>query len=129
MNKYLWVIALLAMLAISGCGGRDTVPPAVVSTNPPNGSQDVDPGLTEISVTFSEAMQDKSWSWAYEQQDKFPTLTGDPRYDASYTVNTLPVKLEPNTDYEIWINSNQFKNFVDQAGNSMAPYKLVFKTK
>lgn len=107
----------------------DTEAPTVVSTIPPNGSQDVGPDITEISVTFSEAMMDKSWSWAYEQQDKFPQITGDPSYDASFTINTLPVELEPNKEYEIWINTNQFKNFTDKAGNPSTPYKLMFKTK
>ena len=107
----------------------DTEAPTVVSTTPPNGSQDVSPDITEISVTFSEAMMDKSWSWAYEQQDKFPQITGDPGYDASFTINTLPVELEPNKEYEIWINTSQFKNFTDRVGNPATPYKLVFKTK
>ena len=107
----------------------DTEAPTVVSTTPPDGSQDVSPDITEISVTFSEAMMDKSWSWAYEQQDKFPQITGDPSYDASFTINTLPVKLEPNKEYEIWINTSQFKNFTDKVGNPATPYKLMFKTK
>jgi hypothetical protein len=107
----------------------DTVAPTVISTTPPNGSRDVSPDITEISVTFSEAMMDKSWSWAYEQQDKFPQITGDPGYDASFTINTLPVELEPNKEYEIWINTSQFKNFTDKVGNPATPYKLMFKTK
>jgi hypothetical protein len=129
MQKYVWVIALIGILALSSCVGRDTEAPTVVSTNPPNGSQDVDPNLTEISVTFSEAMRDKSWSWAYEQQAKFPQITGDPSYDAGLTTNTLPVALEPNKEYEIWINTDQFKNFTDKAGNPALPFKLTFKTK
>ena len=129
MKKYLWIITLFVMLALSSCGGSDTQSPTVVSTNPPSGSQDVDPGLTEISVTFSEAMMDKSWSWAYEHQDKFPQITGDPSYDAGFTINTLPVELEPNKEYEIWINTSQFQNFADKAGNPATPYKFVFKTK
>ncbi len=107
----------------------DTEVPTVVSTIPPNGSQDVSSDITEILVTFSEAMMDKSWSWAYEQPDKFPRITGDPSYGASFTINTLPVELEPNKEYEIWINTSQFKNFTDKAGNPAIPYKLMFKTK
>ncbi len=129
MKKYLWVIAIIVVLTTFGCKGNDITPPTVVTTSPPNGSQDVDPNLTEISVTFSEAMMDKSWSWAYEQKDEFPTITGDPNYDGSYTINTLPVKLESNKEYVIWINTSKSSNFVDKAGNPAAPYKLVFKTK
>ena len=129
MNKYLWVIALIIALAVVGCKGSDATRPTVVTTNPSNGSQDVDPGLTEISVTFSEPMMDKSWSWTYEQKEKFPVITGDPSFDGSYTINTLPVKLEPNKEYVIWINTSNSSNFVDKAGNSATPYKLAFKTK
>jgi len=129
MKKYVRGIALFIILALSSCGGSDTEAPIVISTNPSTGSEDVAPDITEISVTFNEAMMDKSWSWTYEQQDKFPQITDDPTYDASFTVNTLPVKLEPNKEYEIWINSSQIKDFVDKSGNSATPYKLVFKTK
>jgi hypothetical protein len=95
MNKYRWVIVLVVvMLALLGCKGSDTVPPTVVNTNLHIGSQDIDTGLMEITATFSEAMMDKSWSWVYEQQDKFPAIT-DLSYDSRYTIVTHRLNLSP----------------------------------
>ncbi len=111
------------------CTEKDTTAPSVIATFPPNGSMDVDSSINEISVTFNEEMQDGNWSWAYTTKSKFPELNGDPKYNENYTTNTLPVKLEPNKEYEIWINSQKFNNFKDKSGNPATPYKLVFKTR
>ena len=81
-----------------------------------------------MSVTFSEEMQDGNWSWAYTTKNTFPEMTGQPTYSENFTKNTLPIKLEPNKEYEVWINSQKFGNFKDKSGNSAIPYKLTFKT-
>lgn len=127
MFRILLTVAIV--ISTSSCAKSDTTAPKVTATNPPNGSIDVDPSISEISVTFNEEMQDGSWSWAYTTRDKFPEINGDPKYTENYTINTLPVKLEPNKEYEIWINSQKFSNFKDKFGNSAIPYKLVFKTR
>ncbi len=123
------VIVIVLVLLLSACGAKDNVPPRVVSTSPPNAAQDVDPSLTEITVTFNEPMMDKNWSWCYEDKDKFPRMTGDPYYTDNYKKCVLPVKLEPDKEYVIWINTVNFKNFKDKAGNPVEPYKFTFKTK
>jgi len=41
----------------------------------------------------------------------------------------LPVKLEPNKEYVIWINTSNLKNFKDKSGNPALPFKFTFKTK
>ncbi len=106
----------------------DNVPPKVISTVPANGDQSVDPSLSTLSVTFSEPMMDGNWSWAYTTKETFPETTGQPIYEDNHTKNVLPVRLAPNKEYEIWINSRRFHNFKDKAGNPSEPYKLVFKT-
>lgn len=88
--------------------------PKVITTSPQNGSQNVDPSLTEISVTFSEPMMDESWSWAYEDKDKFPRMTGQPYYADDLKRCVLPVKLEPKKEYE---------------GIPSEPYKFTFRTR
>ena len=40
----------------------EAAPPVVVKTLPVAGSQGIDPALSEISVTFSKPMTDRSWS-------------------------------------------------------------------
>lgn len=108
---------------------KDNFPPKVIITSPQNTAKDVDPSLKEISVTFNEPMMDKSWSWSYEDKNKFPQTTGEPFYTDNYTKCVLPVKLEPNKEYVIWINTARFKNFKDKAGNPAEPYRFTFKTK
>ena len=130
MNRtYFFVIIFTFTFTLVSCTKSDSTPPTVIDTFPVTGSTDVDPTLKEISVTFSEPMMDGSWSWAYTKKELFPEMSGQPYYKPGLTKNVLPVKLEPNKEYEIWINSQKFKNFKDQAGNAATPFRLVFKTK
>ncbi len=128
-KKGLSIIAIVFMLLVSSCVAKDNVPPKVIGTNPQNGAQNVATSLTEISVTFNESMMDKSWSWCYEEKGEFPQMTGEPYYTENNTKNVLPVRLEPNKEYVIWINTVNFKNFKDKAKNPAEPYRFTFKTR
>jgi|AMFO01.1.fsa_nt_gi hypothetical protein len=101
--------------------------PVVVKTVPQAGDQAVDPSLTEIRVTFSADMQDEAWSWVQDSADTYPQTTGDPYYEHSRT-NVLPVQLEPDHTYVIWLNSANYQNFQDKNGNTAVPYQLAFHT-
>ncbi|MGK7873750.1 MAG: Ig-like domain-containing protein [Xenococcaceae cyanobacterium] len=127
-RKTLLVLTLVLMTFGVACAKKDTTPPRVVKTFPQNESQEVDPSLEEIAVVFNEEMMDQNWSWAYEDKNKFPQITGQAYYTENNTKNILPVKLEPNKEYVIWINTSQFKNFKDKSGNSAVPFKFTFKT-
>ena len=105
IQKVLFVLMIVLIIISVGCSSKDTEAPRVVDTSPPNGSQDVDPSTDEISGTFNEEMMDQSWSWAYTNKNDFPEMTGQPHYTNNYTRNVLPVKMEPNKEYIIWINS------------------------
>ena len=113
-------------------GGRNVleppVNPAVMCTQPNSGAKAVDPATTSISVTFDRPMKDKSWSWAYEDKEAFPETTGQPSYNQDRTINTLPVKLKPNTTYVIWINTSKLTGFQSPDGKPATPYKLTFTT-
>ena len=85
--------------------------------------------MTEIKVTFSKDMQDGGWSWSMLSKESFPTLDGMPKYLEDKRTCVLPVKLEPEKTYAIWVNSEKFVNFKDTGGRSAVPYLLVFKTK
>ncbi len=122
-------LLLVLIVIVAGCADRDTTAPLVVNTFPSNGSRDINPSISEIAVTFNEAMMDGNWSWAYTNINEFPEMKGDPYFTEDFTKNILPVKLEPNREYIIWINSEKFQNFKDRSGNPLAPYKFTFKTK
>jgi hypothetical protein len=128
-NKPLFILLLVLISFSAACAEKDTKPPRVVSTSPTNGSRDVNPSINEISVTFDKEMMDGNWSWAYTDKSEFPQITGQAYYTENNTKNVLPVKLEPNKEYIIWINSAKHKNFKDKSGNSAIPFKFMFKTR
>ena len=122
------ILALLSISFLLSACTQDSIPPEVVSTIPANGDQSVDPKLTTLSVTFSEPMMDGNWSWAYDTEESFPQMLGHPRFVDDMTRNVLPVRLEANKEYVVWVNSEKFTNFKDEAGNSAPPFRLTFKT-
>ncbi len=132
-KKYIIIGAVVLLISVflvySTHSGKMVITPKVISTSPGNGSQDVDPAIREISVTFSEPMTDKNWSWSYEDKNKFPLTTGEPYYTDNFTRCVLPVKLEPKKEYIIWINTAKLKNFKSENGIPVEPYKLTFKTR
>jgi len=130
MMKSLSMLVLgLLLVQSTGYAQQNNQPPKVIGTIPKGGEQTVDSNLSEITVIFSKPMMDKSWSWSYENKDEFPQMTGQPHYSENNTRCSLPVKLEPNKKYNIWINTSKFTNFKDQAGNPVEPYLFSFKTK
>jgi RNA polymerase sigma-70 factor (ECF subfamily) len=99
-----------------------------VNSVPAAGTADVDPKTTEIKVTFSKNMKDGTWSWSTLSKESFPEVDGKPEYLDDERTCVLPVKLEPEKTYAIWINSNKFQNFKDSNGIASVPYLLVFRT-
>lgn len=105
-----------------------TLPPVVVETSPRAGSTAVDPGLSEVRVTFSKQMMDQSWSWSTAWEGSSPEITSPPRYVDEGRTCVVRVKLEPGRTYGWWLNSRQFGNFKDRDGRAAVPYLLTFET-
>lgn len=105
--------------------------PSVIATVPQSGDIRVDPSLKEIRVTFSkDMMTDRMWSWVMNSKDTFPEIDEDKiRYLRDNRTCVLPVKLEPNRTYVIWINFQRYNAFRDKGNRSAIPYLLVFETK
>ena len=127
-RRYLLSAAAVLPLLLLSLSSFSTDAPKVISTSPQNGAQNVDPSITEISVTFSEPMMDRSWSWSYEDKDKFPQMAGHPSYVNNMKC-VLPVKLDPKKEYVVWINTWKHRNFRSKAGVPAEPFKFTFKTK
>jgi Bacterial Ig-like domain len=122
-----------AKLAAKPDGGDKKVtdaPPVVVKTVPAAGDEAVDPGLKEVSVTFSKEMTDKSWSWATDtgRGAALPSGENKPSFSKDKKTCVLPVKLEPETTYAVWVNGGKFMSFVDTDKTPSLPYLLVFRT-
>ncbi|MBN2497761.1 MAG: tetratricopeptide repeat protein [Deltaproteobacteria bacterium] len=102
--------------------------PLVVRTSPPNYSQDVDPRLGVVSVTFDQEMKDKHWSWVSEYASMYPKSEHDPTYDRQLRTCSLHVHLEPGKVYWIQFNSPKYKNFQSRYGTPARPHVLLFAT-
>ena len=87
------------------------------------------PLAPELSVTFSQPMQDGSWSWAVASETPFPEMTGAARYLADERTCVLPVKLQPGRTYAVWLNSEVHRNFRSRSGQAAVPYLLIFETR
>lgn len=127
--RFLMGTILAAGIAAHGQSiSLETTPPVVVKTVPVAGATEVDPALAEIKVTYSKTMQDGRWSWSTWGKENYPETTGKPHYLGDARTCVLPVKLQPNKFYAIWLNSDKFKNFTDSGGRSAVPYLLAFFT-
>ncbi|MGD7652292.1 MAG: Ig-like domain-containing protein [Verrucomicrobiales bacterium] len=105
------------------------MPASVVRTVPACGDTAVDPELDEIRVTFSkEMMTDDMWSFCQVSKDHFPESPGGIHYLDDKRTCVLPVKLEANQTYVLWINKGKLNRFRDSGNRPAISYQLVFQT-
>jgi hypothetical protein len=102
--------------------------PKVESIVPSDGAKDVDPALTAIVVTFDRPMMDGAWA-VVGGGPHFPKTTGKPSYDAARRVLTIPVALDPEWDYELWLNRGKFDSFRSADGVRLRSVHLAFRTR
>ena len=102
--------------------------PVVIRTVPASGAKNVDPALSEIRVTFSKEMMDRSWSWVQIAPENFPELVGEPRYLEDNRTCVVNVRLDPGKTYILWLNTQKFSNFKDAGGRPAQPFLLMFET-
>ncbi len=102
--------------------------PKVIALFPPNGATGVDPNLKEIKVTFDRPMNTKSWAFCQKSREDFPEESGEPFYDESRTVITMPVKLAPERTYNIYLNSPPYNGFRSAKGGVLQSVYYTFTT-
>jgi hypothetical protein len=102
--------------------------PTVVGLKPfENNSQDVSPDVKEITVVFSRALNGQNTGVDYGElgEEAFPKGPRGGRYwSEDHTTWTLPVELEPNKTYQIFISNN----FRTADGLPLKPFLIEFKT-
>jgi hypothetical protein len=101
-------------------------PPKVVKATPDNGDVDVDPALNQIVVVFDQPMNQSGRSIT-GGGDSFPKIEGQIHWTDARTI-VIPVKLEPDHDYRLSMNSVSYRNFTNTAGESAVPYPISFST-
>jgi hypothetical protein len=104
------------------------VPPRIVSKSPPVGATDVDPALTEITVSFDQDMG-AGYSWTGGGPDYPTSPQGVKAHWRGKRTCILPVKLEAGHYYRVGINSTSFRNFRSAAGVAALPSAIFFTTK
>lgn len=120
---------LVAESAHGNSASAASFSPVVIKTVPTAGDKHVDPALREIRVTFSRDMlTHEMWSFVYANPAPFPKIAGPIRYVDARTC-VLPVALEANSTYGMWINSQEHDSFRDLRHKPAVPYLLVFKTR
>ena len=102
-------------------------PPKILATVPLPGATNVDPSLTEISVTFDRDMSE-GMSWTGGPPD-FPDMPegGRAQWRDKRTC-VLPVKLSAGRKYRVGINAPSFKNFRSVEGIPAESFAIIFST-
>jgi len=98
--------------------------PKVVSLSIANHSTDVDPGLTAIVVRFDRPMR----TTPEEQAASDPRFTR-PHFDATGTVLTFVVALDPGREYRFHVDWPGGRHLVSADGVPMDDYIVQFHTK
>jgi RNA polymerase sigma-70 factor (ECF subfamily) len=122
------VIGSLTQSSFAAKPSLESAPPVVVKTIPAAGATDVDPALTEIRVTFSKPMQEGKGTGSAWGKENLPESGGQPRYQDKCRTCVLPVKLEPDKSYALWLNTDKVRDFKDTGGRPAVPYLLTFST-
>lgn len=131
--------ALATALLAAACGretpelsvataGQPPAAPRAIGFDPPNGAADVDPARASITVTFDREMGRGGWAWVIEDPATAPE-TGESRFDASGSSNTVDVQLEPGRSYVVWVNSPDYPYFRDPRGVPATPVRWTFSTR
>jgi beta-lactamase regulating signal transducer with metallopeptidase domain len=107
--------------------GAGTAAPKIVATSPSIGAKDVDPALTEITVTFDQDMgRGMSWTGGGPDFPKSPEGKRAKWRDKRTCV--LPVELESGHYYRVGINSTSYRNFRSASGVAAQPSVISFTT-
>lgn len=106
----------------------DTGPPQIVATSPQAGDTDVDPALTEITVTFDQDMAG-GFSWTGGGPDYPQSPPGQSPQWRDKRTCVLPVTLRPGHSYRVGINSPSFQNFRSASGIPVEPSAIYFTTR
>ena len=102
--------------------------PVVVAMHPANGATGVDPATAELRVEFSVPMGG-GYSWT-GGGDAYPAAPEEqrPRWTEDRRTCVLPVRLEPNREYRLGLNSPSHRNFQSAAGVPLDPLVYTFRT-
>ncbi|HKQ80081.1 MAG TPA: DUF4932 domain-containing protein [Blastocatellia bacterium] len=106
----------------------DELKPRVAAMAPFNNeAQDVDPGITQMTITFDKPMNVKGYSYSAGQagEEHFP-IEKALGFNEAGTAITLQLNLKSDWEYEFVVTGRSFRS---KDGYSLRPYTVKFKTK
>lgn len=101
--------------------------PRVTQSVPAPHATEVAPMTREIRVTFDQPMDRAHGYSIVGGGPEFPQIIGKPRWANDRTI-VISVRLEPEHEYWLSINSDRFSNFRNQMGEAATPYPISFTT-
>ena len=101
--------------------------PKIVSIIPANSSSDVDPKNEFIIITFDREMNTKGMA-VIRGTKHFPQIVSTPKYEEGNKIFKIKVKLEPDTEYEMWLNKDNMLGFKSTEDIPLEPTHVTFKT-
>ena len=111
----------------SPAGSNAQAPPRIIATSPAVGAKNVDPELTEITVTFDQDMGG-GMSWTGGGPEFPPSPEGQKAQWRDKRTCVLPVKLQSGHYYRVGINSTSYQNFSSEHGIAAKPSAIYFTT-
>ncbi|MCD4831913.1 MAG: hypothetical protein K8R02_08955 [Anaerohalosphaeraceae bacterium] len=108
--------------------------PLIVSAEPKQFSEGVSADTQKIVLRFDRPIGKYHWYYSSFKGCVFPESVGEPFFDETMQIWTLPVKLQAGRTYAISINNpeamglGEQRGFVSAEGVAVAPFVLVFTT-
>ena len=120
------VSGVLFLMAITGQVAMAATP-RIVALSPPDGADDVDPGLTTLEIKFDQGVFSGAGGVCFDTPGK-PSPITRVGWKAS-NVFSVTVRLEPDTVYEFTIGCPENQRFQSMEGEVIEPAKWRFATR
>ena len=121
-----WIAAAGFVVVMAMASAALGAAPKVVKATPDNGEKDVDPATRELRIVFDQPMSRDGYS-VVGGGESYPKTIGKPTWANDRTF-VLSMRLEPNHEYWLSINSDRFTNFRSKTGEIAEPYPISFRT-
>jgi len=129
----LWLVILVVGCVAQGAVGwaqaLTDLPPRVIDSSPAPFATNVDPNLKQITFTFDRPMNvlSKGGIGSVRYAGVGPCARDvQPLWDATGTIMTVPVTLEPDVTYAVAINDSKNRGIADPTGAQALAFFLVF---
>ena len=109
----------------------DDAPPRVLRSNPPNGTQGIDPSrLASITVIFDKPMTPKKHGLHLYENNQPVDISKLPfSYSADGKTFTLPYNFKPATTYKLELNNTKDIGFARTTRIPLWPVQIFFSTR